>query len=360
MNNTLIYDNYRRQFINLHGLSILAVISAEILAYAYLIIGGKVELSIKSLYLWIKVVAPAVINISSYFVAVCINKSNRYDYKKKNTFIIDISLFTAAIISIFHREFVASFSSFLFPIFLSGIFNDKKSLNKCLFISLFFLGLNIILAKVQTYTSLESIINYIAFSAIIIVAYLLGYISVDFYSLNLFIIQNQAMSNERLRKKIKLDAMTGLYNSDAMFCEIEKSISIYQSNHTPFCLAVIDIDNFKYINDSYGHNKGDAVLKKTAHIMKSICSPSDCVCRFGGDEFAVILNNRNMEKSKEVLDKLCTQLTRTSYAFTEQKITYSVGLAEYDGKMTQNELFNKADKYMYNAKNNGKNQIYSV
>ncbi len=358
MNNKLIYDNYRKQLINLHGLTIIIVAIAELVAYSLLISKGKCSLSPYSSYLWLKVILPIAINASGYMTAVFINRHSIFSYGTKNSAVVNISLITAASISIFHREFIASFSAFIFPIFLSGIFNDKKQLNKSLIISLFFLILHLFLAKAETYTDLESVINYIAYFGIIVVAYLFGCISIDFYNLNFFIIENQANTNNRLRNKIKHDSLTGLYNRDTMFSEIKKSIEEYSLNHIPFCFAMVDIDDFKRINDLYGHNKGDAVLKKMSKVLTDICDKNDCICRFGGDEFAIIFNNKNINDANTILKRIICEFSHTSYAFTDKEITCSCGIAEYNEKMSASDLFNKADKNMYNAKNGGKNQIY--
>lgn len=358
MTNKLIYDNYRKQLINLHGFTIIIVTIAELAAYFLLVNQGKCSLSLYSSYLWLKVILPISINALGYMTAVIINRHSIFGCETKNSALVNISLTAAASVSLFHREFIASFSAFIFPIFLSGIFNEKKYLHKSLIISLLFLILNLLLAKAETYTDLESIINYIAFFGIIIVAYLFGCISIDFHNLNFFIIENQATTNNRLRNKIKHDSLTGLYNRDTMFSEIEKSIEAYKTNHTPFCLAILDVDDFKQINDLYGHNKGDAVLKKMSKVLTDVCDKNDCICRFGGDEFAIIFNDKNINDANTVLERIVGDFSSTSYAFTSKEITCSCGIAEYNEKMSASDIFNKADKNMYNAKNNGKNQLY--
>lgn len=357
MNNKFIYDNYRRQLINLHGLTIFIVAVAEITAYLLLLKRESFSFSLYSSYLWLKVVLPIFINLLGYAIALTINKYNMFKFETKNSLILNISLATAASISIFHHEFIASFSAFVFPIFLSGLFNYKKHLNKSFVVSLILMTVHLLI-KAKQQTELEALINYIAFFGIIIVAYLFGRISIEFYDLNLFIIQNQSATNDRLRKKIMLDSLTGIHNREMLIAEIEHSIEAYKNNSIPFCLAIIDIDNFKMINDTYGHNKGDAILKNTAKFLIKFCESNDCVCRFGGDEFAVILNNKTLDEASLILDTITSKYANLSYAFTDKKITNSCGIAEYCKNMSKIELFNKADKNMYIAKSKGRNQIY--
>ncbi|MEE0944495.1 MAG: GGDEF domain-containing protein [Clostridia bacterium] len=238
------------------------------------------------------------------------------------------------------------------------MFNDKKHLNRSFCVSIFFLILYILRSTAETYTTIESIINYISFFGIIVIAYLFGLISINFFDFNFYIIENQSITNDRLRKKIKTDALTGLYNRDTMHIETGRSIEIYKEVGIPFCLAIIDIDNFKMINDTYGHNNGDIVLKKISNVLKHTCNENDCVCRFGGDEFAIIFNNKSAEDVKAVTYSIMTDISNLAYSFTNIKITCSCGIAEYNGNMSSSELFNIADRNMYQAKNNGKNQIY--
>lgn len=154
----------------------------------------------------------------------------------------------------------------------------------------------------------------------------------------------------------KRDFLTG-YPSRLMF---ENYYEFYMASYpnTEAYLCIIDIDDFKHINDTYGHNVGDLAIKQTAERIASLLDEEDYVCRYGGDEFLIFSVNKSV---KEVLNKLKLFLGENNkkmyigdICFT---ITYSVGLASVKGCFDYHEAFAKADQALYQVKANGKNQI---
>lgn len=154
----------------------------------------------------------------------------------------------------------------------------------------------------------------------------------------------------------KGDFLTG-YPSRLMF---ENYYEFYMASYpnTEAYLCIIDIDDFKHINDTYGHNVGDLAIKQTAERIASLLDEEDYVCRYGGDEFLIFSVNKSV---KEVLNKLKLffgennkKMYLGDICFT---ITYSVGLASVKGCFDYHEAFAKADQALYQVKANGKNQI---
>lgn len=154
----------------------------------------------------------------------------------------------------------------------------------------------------------------------------------------------------------KGDFLTG-YPSRLMF---ENYYEFYMASYpnTEAYLCIIYIDDFKHINDTYGHNVGDLAIKQTAERIASLLDEEDYVCRYGGDEFLIFSVNKSV---KEVLNKLKLFLGENNkkmylgdICFT---ITYSVGLASVKGCFDYHEAFAKADQALYQVKANGKNQI---
>ena len=130
---------------------------------------------------------------------------------------------------------------------------------------------------------------------------------------------------------------------------------------TNFSLILIDIDFFKKFNDKYGHQAGDAVLKHVAKTLKSSVRSEDLVCRYGGEEMAIILNNVNKEIAIKTAQKICDAIASRNYELTPEitvNITISLGVASYpDNGKTPEELIEYADKGLYKAKENGRNQV---
>ena len=126
-------------------------------------------------------------------------------------------------------------------------------------------------------------------------------------------------------------------------------------------MILIDIDFFKKFNDRYGHQAGDAVLKHVANTLKKNVRAEDFVCRYGGEEMTIILNNVNNEIAVRTAQEICKIIAEKKYELTpelEVNITISLGVSTYpeNGK-TSTELIEYADKCLYKAKENGRNQV---
>ncbi|MCR2806167.1 GGDEF domain-containing protein [Paenibacillus soyae] len=158
----------------------------------------------------------------------------------------------------------------------------------------------------------------------------------------------------------KIDHLTGLYNH----ITYQEYASLLTEQHEWYgmklLLAVIDIDNFKYVNDTYGHHVGDIVLMKTAALLKHSISHEDIAARYGGEEFVVLLTGKSLEEAVALLDLVRMRLEEASFPeLGEHHVTMSVGLAEYRSGMDKDKLFKQADAYLYEAKRSGKNRIVS-
>lgn len=171
------------------------------------------------------------------------------------------------------------------------------------------------------------------------------------------------MNDELVKKSTLLeetaskDFLTTLYNRrkfDALLqYEIEQ---IKRYNRGKLSLVIIDIDNFKTINDTYGHDTGDAILKEIAMILKKLSRSSDVASRWGGEEFAVTLTQTAIDDALFVAEKF--RVSIENYLFTKDlKITCSFGISQFRTSDTANDLFKRADEALYEAKNTGKNKV---
>jgi len=146
------------------------------------------------------------------------------------------------------------------------------------------------------------------------------------------------------------DLLTGLYNREAF----EKNIiSFFDNKH--FTLAFIDLDNFKYVNDTFGHDKGDEILVRTAKIMRNNLKGKDLVARIGGDEFVVAIRDCDKKCAKHLLGQLENKIKEN---FKEYRVSASIGAVIYphDGD-DYKTLLKKADEKMYEVKENGKGKV---
>lgn len=172
----------------------------------------------------------------------------------------------------------------------------------------------------------------------------------------------QTTSDERDDWMIRasLDALTGLTNRYGFMPEIEKEYRRSLRYHHPFVFAMADIDHFKKINDKHGHLVGDEVLKQIAAILKNELRENDYICRFGGEEFALLLPETNMEHAYPVLERLRKTFENKVFHINGIKIhfTISLGATEYKGEnIPLDGILDAGDKRLYKAKENGRNRL---
>ena len=156
------------------------------------------------------------------------------------------------------------------------------------------------------------------------------------------------------------DPLTGLYNRRHFEDCVEREFLRSKRYKSNLSFAIIDIDFFKKINDTYGHSCGDFVLKEVAYKILQTFRKTDMVFRYGGEEFTVIITETPMEKAVIPLERLRKAIYNTEFLYRNQpvKLSISIGVSEVnDSTETIHELFEKADKALYKAKENGRNQI---
>ena len=152
------------------------------------------------------------------------------------------------------------------------------------------------------------------------------------------------------------DGLTGLYNKKTLFSKIESFIEKYGKNTT---IAMLDIDNFKSVNDTYGHVVGDVVLKKIAEIIKEQVNDNSVAGRYGGEEFIVLFDN--CENAILTVRRIFEKIHETNWEniLNDKKdITVSCGISTYKDSQTVTEFINAADNLLYKAKMDGKDRFY--
>jgi len=154
------------------------------------------------------------------------------------------------------------------------------------------------------------------------------------------------------------DGLTGIANRHAYNEFLDKEIGRYKRNNSPFAFLLFDIDKFKYINDTYGHEVGDNVITGVANLLKDHIRDVDFIARYGGEEFVIVLPSTNINAAELVANKLRVLIECNEFNFNGKRvaITLSVGLAEIKINETKKELFERADAALYEAKNSGRNK----
>ena len=167
--------------------------------------------------------------------------------------------------------------------------------------------------------------------------------------------------NKELKELAHKDALTGLYNRRFAFELIEKSISFMKRDKIIYCVIMADLDHFKSVNDSYGHQVGDEVIKTFARCMLEGVREYDVVCRYGGEEFLIFLPSVYLAQAEEVAQRIRTKLhsEKIEAPSASFNVTASLGIAFGTSTLSIDQVINNADKALYHAKQNGRNAVNS-
>lgn len=163
-----------------------------------------------------------------------------------------------------------------------------------------------------------------------------------------------ALEYYRISQLATKDMLTGLGNRTNFDESVSKLISICKRNEDSFGLLVFDLDNFKLVNDRFGHQEGDEVLIAFAGILENCLRDSDHAFRFGGDEFCCLLIDSNAMANKRVAERITNSIAKHPL-FTQHGVSSSVGATSFVASDDSRSLFERADSALYKAKNAGKN-----
>jgi diguanylate cyclase (GGDEF domain) len=166
---------------------------------------------------------------------------------------------------------------------------------------------------------------------------------------------------EQQYKLATTDGLTELYNHRYFQEQIRMQVEQSKRYNNNFSLIIIDIDFFKKFNDTFGHQSGDAVLRQVAQTLKKNVRATDIVCRYGGEEMSIILPNTGKDEAFSTAQKICERVANRKFKLAgdkETNVTISLGVSTFpfDGD-SASAIIEEADKRLYNAKNNGRNQV---
>ncbi len=165
---------------------------------------------------------------------------------------------------------------------------------------------------------------------------------------------------EQLRELVQTDQMTGALNRRGMNEVFAREAARSDRHAHPLSLAILDLDDFKAINDTYGHAFGDRALIHLVSTAKETLRPSDAIVRFGGEEFVILLPDADTEEAMLVIRRLQNNLVKHCLVTDDEQLlpfTFSAGVASRSFSENQNALISRADNALYQAKRAGKNRI---
>lgn len=173
-----------------------------------------------------------------------------------------------------------------------------------------------------------------------------------------FILQSSKRESELLAK-LQLDNLMGIYNRAKMDNVIESLLADAATGDTKLCLAMLDLDHFKSVNDTYGHLCGDQVLLALADTIRQYGTRNIIPCRYGGEEILIILKDASLQDARAFTSTLLSNFRSLRFEFAPTlSVTFSCGLAAYEAGMTRDEWIKRADDNLYKAKQSGRGRVY--
>lgn len=166
----------------------------------------------------------------------------------------------------------------------------------------------------------------------------------------------------QVSEKVREDQLTGALNRRGLDDGFEREAARADRHGFPLCLALLDVDNFKQLNDKYGHQAGDDALVYLTQTIKDTVRPDDVVARYGGEEFLILLPDTGLDEAIAVIVRLQRALTRQLFLHNNERllITFSAGVAQRVTTETKDALIGRADKALYRAKGAGKNRVMAA
>lgn len=302
-----------------------------------------------------------IIPSSSYFLLVLIGRyimnSRKLSDNVKNYFSILIITCQIFIIACVHNVFIFTSILYIIPIILTVIYSKKMMTNVVTLVSIASMIISSIVATSDissdnAFHAIETFIGIILMIACSLMTNLVASIEKDKNN----IIKASTFKQLQLEELLKCDPLTGLYNIASFYKALEVAIN---KNELPLSLAVIDIDNFKSVNDAWGHESANEVLIYIAAQLQSCCSTQGYVFRYGGEEFTIVFPNTSASSARAMMEEAQKNIYKHDFGHNpKHSITFSCGIAEYPSPdYDAHSFFHLVDKLMYQAKSAGKNQV---
>jgi diguanylate cyclase (GGDEF)-like protein len=249
------------------------------------------------------------------------------------------------------------------PIIVSAFYFEKRKvifsciLNIFLFLILYKFNTNL-QEEINSYEIISTIAIYLGAASIAIGIMNRGIYLISSLKQTMRSEQDLMIRNILMDRNSKIDGLTGLYNHKTFYEYLDSLIEQSESYNVPLQLAIIDIDDFKVINDTYGHWVGDLILKRVAQSIESSVTTHDLVSRYGGEEFAVIFTEKTNDIALQLAEDIRRNISNLIHDELEQdQITVSVGLQSYKKGSKKEGFFRDADVCLYLAKKTGKNKV---
>lgn len=349
-----LYDKWRYLIFYTNVSLSIFVFAVEVLMYLVLARGNLILRPLPEYFLKF-LILPTIINCA----VICLGYIFLKISSPKKIFINYIPIIQMSVICLViactHNFFSVTQCIFSIPIFTTLIFNDKTMTRRIALLNCLFLIFAFICRKYSVSNDYLIPEALVAFSFTISV-YIVCNILINYQEEKDMLVVKGYVHEIRMQQMLNKDQKTGLYGHTALLNTLKRKTSVEDGFTEKFSLAIIDVDDFKKVNDTYGHAVGDEIIIALAELMKKYCSDNHLPARFGGEEFAIILNEQEKDLCYDFIEKLRKDFELKTSEIINRAVTISCGIATWTPSLTAEELFNKADSAMYQSKATGKNR----
>ena len=310
------------------------------------------------IYLRNYIILPAISLIAITILADLLVRARFVSLIAKEYISLSLFIIFSAYLAYTHEIARVLMASFILPIFVSTIFSNVKITRWMFLLSC----LSVTLLGVKIYfegrLGISILVQIFVSCFMFLCAYLLAKILIRYGLNNISALKEFGNQHKYMQEQLKLDQFTGLYNRKTFDDYLSILMEDCRSTNKCLSLAMLDVDNFKSVNDQYGHAVGDRVLLYLSQILKDIKAENIHIFRVGGEEFAVLFRDCDAEEAYRICEDMRTRMEATSLHDIDNKtVTFSCGLVCMNPKDYSREAFAKAaDCALYAAKNNGRNK----
>lgn len=312
-----------------------------------------------SYYVKFKLLLPSVINLVTLIVATVVANTDKVRGRVKNWVCCFAILIVCSVIAVFHREFEFVIIMPCAPILFSTIFADKPLVGIVSIVGGLMLEIATVLSLLSRQVTVPVFITSIIISIMVFCCcYMFARLMMKTTSAQMAFVFDSYSAQEDLIDELHIEPMTGLSNRTAL----DECLALYiqkylEGEFTPH-LVLMDIDHFKYVNDTYGHNAGDVVIKNLSAIIRKNMNGIRRAFRFGGDEMVLLFGNETLDEIKVIIENIRNEFKSTKYNFhPDRQITLSVGVSTYYKGLNPKSWFELTDSVMYKSKEGGRDAV---
>ena len=354
------YDKWNKLIRRANLYIAILSVSAGIIEY-FILQSSDLFVSGKLYYIFRYIAAPIAYHVIVIGVGYWIMKKFRFAERHGDYVpMIQLTLLCAGN-SITNYEYPIVSASLCFPIFVSIVFDNPKMTRDMWLIS--YVGLGALYAQrcfARYFRGVESpqlTLEMFVTASILLAAYITGRIVAQFQAEKKEIMESMHQHELKLREELNKCPKTGLLNASAFQNKLYRETEKSRFTGWPLLLTIIDIDDFKKVNENYGHAKGDKVLILVAEMIKKHFKEEEFPSRFGGEEFTIMVRRDTVADLKSRIEAMNRDFQAQLLTYMEEPLTISAGIAEWKFGMTDDQLFDCADKALARAKNMGRNRI---